>query len=346
MKRQSLWLLPIIFILSLFLFGPTRLLSRAYSNLGWVSLMQDSVDQKTSDSSAINWFDTALRANPQNRSAQRGLGFARLQQGDDVGAVDAWQLVDNMGQELYHIGRQAERARLQRQLENQKQDKAVGEKVTDRSVEWYNLSTQVDPNLRDAWYQIGRQFEQQQDWPAAEEAYLAGLDATNGLQIQRSDLLFWQARLIELYHTPRDLAGALATYDKAVTQDNFGDPWVRAQTHYRRGEILREQGRVDEASRAYERVVALRPKSYWALTNLAMLAQTEKGNIAAAKSYLSTAIEVNPKLHVAYRLLAQIYEQEGDLLRAKDLYQEALNRNEDDSIAREQIRLLTDELKK
>lgn len=338
MRIRWYWFLPLILIcLFIVLVGPARLLSTTFSNIGWTAVMktnvmETSVVQSQTASTAMNWFEAALRVNPHNRSAQRGLGFTLLQQGDEAAAVKSWQQTSNMGRELYYMGQQAQRV--------QRAQPSASDEAVNRSLKWYNLATQVDPSLRDPWFQLGQLYEQRGEWQAAEYAYRDGLKSTHGVRIESSDLLFWLARIVEKHHVPSDLMGAMALYDQALAEDAYGDPWVHAQTYYRRAEIFRGRGELEEAVEAYKTLIALNPKNYWGLFQLATLLQTLDRDLGYAEDLLWQAIDVDANHFAAYRQLGLLYQQMDQITDAKSMYEEALIRNPDDVVSREKLELI------
>jgi len=314
MRIRWYWFLPLILIcLFIVLVGPARLLSTTFSNIGWTAVMktnvmETSVVQSQTASTATNWFEAALRVNPHNRSAQRGLGFTLLQQGDEAAAVKSWQQTSNMGRELYYMGQQAQRV--------QRAQPSASDEAVNRSLKWYNLATQVDPSLRDPWFQLGQLYEQRGEWQAAEYAYRDGLKV------------------------PSDLMGAMALYDQALAEDAYGDPWVHAQTYYRRAEIFRGRGELEEAVEAYKTLIALNPKNYWGLFQLATLLQTLDRDLGYAEDLLWQAIDVDANHFAAYRQLGLLYQQMDQITDAKSMYEEALIRNPDDVVSREKLELI------
>lgn len=333
MRTVWRWSMPVVIICAFLLIaGPTRLLSIGISNVAWVGLVKARAEQKQTASMPVNWFERALRTDLGNRSARRGLGFAHLQKGRPTAAVVIWQQTDGMGRELYHMGRQAERV--------QRAQPVAGNEAADRSLEWYNLATQVDPLLRDPWFRVGQLHEQQERWSAAEQAYRSGLESTHGVHIGSSDLLFWLARIVEKHHTPPDLVGAMTFYDQALAEDAFGDPWVQAQTYYRRGEILLGRGQLQEAEQAYETLIALNPKSYWGVIQLAAVVQTLDGDPAYVEELLQQAIQLDAEQFVAYRQLGLLYQQVQRSADAKSMYEKALALNPDDVLSREQLQAI------
>lgn len=288
---------------------------------------------------AVEWFERALRANPQNRSAQRGLGFAYLQAEDHVAAVATWQQIADMERELLRLGQQELR------VFSPEQDRLAGvyQDATARSLAWYDLSIQVDSSLRDQWYYKGHLLAEQQAWDQAADAYRNGLERTEALQIQAGDLLFRLAETFE-QRQPRDLDAAMQNYKKAIAQDSYGIPRLQAQAHYQRAEIFREWQEFDEATTAYERVIELRPKDYWTMTRLATLIYESDASITKAEPWLFRAIELDDAPPLAYRLLGQLYQQEERFADAKAMYEAALERRPDDAISLEQIELVKERL--
>lgn len=341
------WVVLIVF---LFTVGPDSILSSAAANLGWTTLMRDVAAETNSlpTSPSAKWFQRALRINPHNRSARRGLGIALAQQGDERGAVAVLQTIDGMGRELYHMGQQADRSQIwwitNPELAPAELAQSDHAQRPDPRHTWYNLATQVDPTLRDVWYHLARIYEEEQRWTAANDAYKNGLFATESLEIQSSDMHFGMGRNLELHSAPPRVEEAMQHYEKAIADNAFGDPWVAVQTHFRRAQILIQWQRFDEAANELEYVIAQRPKSYWALTDLAALNHEQFNDDAEAETLLKRAIALSPTIHYAYRELGKLYQQQQHWADAKTMFETALQHSPTDAQAAELLQVVLKEI--
>jgi len=194
----------------------------------------------------------------------------------------------NAAWHLLYMGQQAERVHQYEQ-----------------ALHWYTLSTQINPELRDAWYHKGLMHERFEEWSAAALAYKQGIASQEQLTIELGELYFWLARYVE--QQEGEPIEALSLYEKALVQP-FSDEWTEAQTHYRRAVVLDKLGRSREAMDEYRWVITHRKKSYWSHFNLAKLVWELDGNVAEARSLLEEAILIDDKRDAARKLLATLQE--------------------------------------
>ena len=92
-------------------------------------------------------------------------------------------------------------------------------------------------------------------------------------------------------------------------------------TYRIKGNLLFEDGRLDEAKELYSTVISIRPVG-WAKLGFAKCLYA-MDNSAEAKPILEELIESNPKQVESYDLLAKILEQEGDFKATQEILEKA-----------------------
>ena len=98
---------------------------------------------------------------------------------------------------------------------------------------------------------------------------------------------------------------------------------LMARPYLRLGGVHRREGRLEEAERAYRRVLELEPDSAPAFNNLGNLYQ-ETGAFEKAEKAYRRALEILPSYPEALVNLATFYSRQGRVSAALELYREAL----------------------
>ena len=111
---------------------------------------------------------------------------------------------------------------------------------------------------------------------------------------------------------------ALAAYDKAI-QLNPGF----AATHYERGTILMEKGRLDDAVAAFEQAVRLDPTMDEAYCELGLVLHRQR-RLDRADAALSRAVELNPRSATNRYDLGAVLQAVSDTAGAVAAYREAI----------------------
>lgn len=206
----------------------------------------------------------------------------------------------------------------------------------EKALEAYRQASRSSPDNRDIWYELGQLYTQRKDWIPALEAYRRGIAASSG-QVGRSTLYLQLGNVLQSSSKPPDLKGAWAAYEQALSLDDYaGGTWAKVSTYNQRGYILAAQKRWDEAVQEYQRALALDGRAYWVYLSLAnALWNLGKGD--EAKATLRRAIELNPKLPNAYRLLGYFYTKDGAIQDARLMYSRVLELDPRDSKTRQAL---------
>jgi tetratricopeptide (TPR) repeat protein len=163
-----------------------------------------------------------------------------------------------------------------------------------------------DPEELDAWIGLGLLAEDEQDWAPAEKAYRAAIKA---------DPEFVEAR--------RFLSGVLFTIGK-IEQADVEAAWIRDRfpkdpdAWAMGGRVALKQGRLDEAVTAFQRSVDAGP---YAIGYMGLgWTFEEQGKREEAKKAYESAIAADPKLPLPHRYLAELLEDLEDEKGALEHY--------------------------
>lgn len=89
------------------------------------------------------------------------------------------------------------------------------------------------------------------------------------------------------------------------------------------GIALADEGKVDEATKQFQRLLQVDPNNAPALQNLGIVA-LRRDDVASAQSYLSRALALNPRLPLALNTLGVVYARQGDYTHAVDSWNRAV----------------------
>jgi Tfp pilus assembly protein PilF len=102
-----------------------------------------------------------------------------------------------------------------------------------------------------------------------------------------------------------------------------------ADVHNNLGLVQSILGQLEAAEGSYQMAITLDPDLAQAWKNLAMLYLRQDTRVKEGVDILSAVVQADPKDSDAWFLLAQCYEEIGDIDSAKDLYENALKHNPD-----------------
>ena len=126
-----------------------------------------------------------------------------------------------------------------------------------------------------------------------------------------------RVKLALLYSETGESKKALATLQPIR---NNSDPDVQNAL----GVALADEGNVEEAVAAFNRVLQSDPNNAPALQNLGIVA-LRKDDVRGAQSYLSRALELNPRLPLALNTMGVVYARAGDFAAAVDYWNRAVS---------------------
>lgn len=287
--------------------GYPELVGQMWSNLGLVMLNKALVAQRSECSSqAETLLRKALSYAPEGHRAWRGLGFALADQNRETEALVAWERAGGMTEEF---------------LERAEWTLTWG--LHDETLVWSERAAALMPDLRDAWYYMGRAYSLTNQWRKALEAYKRAAESDRSLEIGRSRA-YYQMGVIYQWRLEQ-AQQALAAYDAALYWNDFSDSLEGADCHYKRVEILLWMGGDPGAHIAELRhVIEMNPNHVGAhvLLGVAYYARYLDVNIAEAE--IRAALELNPRNASAYGRLGDIYRHSGRFSDAVAMYEQAL----------------------
>lgn len=266
---------------------------------------------------------SAIDVDYTNQSAWRALGLVQLWEGDEDGAIEAWNRAGDMLIELQAWAQKTRRA-----------------EHYEEALQWYGRAGRLEDPSGDIWVGTGEVNETRGDWHLALEAYEQAL-LLPLRDTHRSDI-YYRIGWIQLHQTnPPDLNAALVAFDSATSEDDYSSDNQYIDGRYARAEVLRQLNRGGLALLEYEWVVQRQPDNYWALLYLASLSWQEKQDFVRAEELIQRAIQSKPGHKWAYRALARIYEQSSRLEKAIAFYQQVLDLDPLDELARERLKALS-----
>lgn len=265
----------------------------------------------------VDWLRQATSDNPDNDSAWRALGYLLLEQGDEDEALAAWRHSDDMAAELFDNG-----------------TRAKSDDEHDEALAWFQHAVALAPTMVNGWLEAAFIHEQRGDLESTVAALNTGLEASP----DNSDLVYHLGRIRMTTDQPVDWQAVLALADRAIEQGNFLHDWSQHQSHYLRGEALRNLGREREALAEYVIVTAGLPTFYWGMLRRAELTWQVEGDAPAAEQYYRAAIDLNPGSKWAYRHYARDLAAMGRQDEARLYFEKVLSLDPGDQSATDWLR--------
>jgi tetratricopeptide (TPR) repeat protein len=208
----------------------------------------------------------------------------------------------------------------------------------------YYILRQLEGQNSDHWYNHGRMAHRLREWETALESYkqAINLDAFNA---SRPSNAYYQLGVIYQSGSPevKDLALALQNYEQALHLDQFSDPAIKAESWYKIGEIYSWQGRKpDILVNAFSKALAINPQHNWARLRYGYSLYWLTGEIAPSEAEIQQVISSweksgNPSLKWGYRYLADIYADQEDWEKAKNLYLRVLEIDPSDQYSQDRL---------
>lgn len=319
--QQRRWRLAIVLLAAIFLAvlpAGRFALAHLYLNRGMLRLnhaLASDVRQPLLLTEAESDLARAARLYGGDSSASYALGLARVAQGREEAALSAWRLGGGVVDVITEWGD------LTRQWGQYEQ-----------AEEWYSRASRLDPDDRDLLYYWGLMQQRQGETEQAALRYQQGLTKPPAGKVGNSDLYLHLGQ-IAAQETPPDWRAALASYEQALANDDFGDVDGKAAAHYHAGVALRALGRTAEARAEFELAIASHPHHYWAYLELGRMAWEVDRNAEEAEARLRHALTIDGELKWAYRLLGRVYEETGHADDAAAMYEEVVERDPDDPVA-------------
>lgn len=253
--------------------------------------------------------------NPVANRAWWGLGLLHMQEGETREAVAAWRNIDDIYLEMDTWAKQYERAR-----------------DWETASIYYGLAAELHPTQARYKYDQARMLESLEEWQSAEDLYQQALDEAGPNEPHISDYSFALARMVRLSDRP-DSVHIIALLDQAISEDQFSDDRLRLRALYMRGQTLFEDGQFELARQDLETVTRLQPGNYWAHVDLGRAIWAYNQDKSRAEQYLLMAVAIDPGEKWAYRHLATLYEDTGQIEAATDMMSRVLELDSEDEAA-------------
>ncbi len=185
----------------------------------------------------------------------------------------------------------------------------------EQAMTYYGRAIQQQPDLLDAYLELGELLTKSKAGSEAIAVYLQGLKHSDS-----PELYF---RLGNLYKLSQQLPQAAICYQKAIRYDP-----QHAVACHELGEVLSQQQKWSEAIPPYRQAIELNPDFSWSYNNLGYaLIQLERWS-EAITAYRK-AIELNPNFPWSYYNLAEAYGKLEQWSEAVSLYQKAVELQSD-----------------
>lgn len=144
-----------------------------------------------------------------------------------------------------------------------------------------------------------------------------------------------------IYQDRGEMKEALAAYQEALEADAFAGSWEKAAAHYEIGMVFLLTGRdLDDQIAQFKEALEFYPLHYWAHLRLGQAYYERYKDLQMAEEEIRVAMEIAPEGKWAYRLLGQMYQREGELDRAREMYERVLELDQNDDYAREALEAL------
>jgi tetratricopeptide (TPR) repeat protein len=309
-RGYALWLAIALLVL---LLRGADLLSRGWTNAGMTALAQ--ISTSASDESPIQVVAQAERVlrwamvwDEKHSGTHRGLGWTLAMRGETKEAGIEWQAGGFTAQELIEAGEKARKAEQHKE-----------------ALEWYGRAAWVEPELGDPWHYIGLEYEREERWEEALEAYKRATEAGSFTSVQRSSPHYRIGMIYRWRLDPIQMEQALAAFEEAIKVDDFQSSWEAADAHFQRGSILRWQGEKPQMYAAeFQRAVAIHPEHAMAHVLLGTTYYELYGDVEAAVKEIRGALALQPENKWAHLHLGDVYRNAGLCKEAEESYRQAL----------------------
>ncbi len=150
------------------------------------------------------------------------------------------------------------------------------------ALRWLRTAVLIDPNLSNAWVNLGVVLRRLNEWPEAEAAYRKALEINPSVFSAYHNL----ASLLRLQKREDEAIAYEVALEKSPNRNPF--------TYLLLGDISRENGRLAEAERYYRRAVNLgrdKAECFAALGHLAL----QNGDLKTARRMVRQAVKLDPE---------------------------------------------------
>lgn len=268
------------------------------------TIIQTSFPERIDE--AIDYYNRLLEFNIDNDKIYYELGHLYLKKDDKLNAVSAFKLALQYNENNPYFNNSLAYAYVRIEM-------------YDDAIEYYQKAIKLNPDAK--WtsivcHALGAVYaEIKGNFEAAEATYQAGLvlDPTNlELLLSLGDLLMVKG----------DLDKAIRTYCDGITlnPDNF-------LAYAKAGLALWEKDYIEEAIVSFHKSIELNPNFEISQNNLGVVYLDGMGTPKESVEYFLNAIELNPNYTLAYFNAGRAYQALGEVTRAAEYFQMALDLN-------------------
>lgn len=176
------------------------------------------------------------------------------------------------------------------------------------ATKWLEQAVTLDSQNKDAWYYLGRAYYTKARLADARRAFqrVLDLDPVNARAENNLGLIL---------ETEGKPAAAIEAYREAIRWQERGSG-LSEQPYVNLGNLLAEQGRIEEAVEPLERAVALAPNNAYCHMTLGVYYR-KLGRMQSARRELERATALEPNNPVDHYQLGRLYRDINQLDRAK-----------------------------
>ena len=182
------------------------------------------------------------------------------------------------------------------------------------AMEYFNKAINLDPNLAEAYFILGRIYaESEQDYDAAIKYYHKAIELD-------SNLAEAYIALAEVYQDGKhDYDEAIKWYKKAISSEPYSsDAYLALGLLYK----YNKQD-YDKAIECFDKMVELNFGLLEAYYSLGLAYQDGKQDYDKAAEYFDEVVELNPNYASVFYYLGILYEEQGNLEKAIECHKKA-----------------------
>ena len=191
-------------------------------------------------------------------------------------------------------------------------DDRKSDAAAEKAVGLYKRVLAADPNVTDAWFNLGNLHARLGRYPEAIEYFKHALAL-------KPDYDLPVINMANAYRQMGNDEAALAGYEHYLTIDP-----TNAHVHYQIGEIYLDRGDETRAAQSFRKALEIDPREASALNAIGVLT-FKRGDLAAAERDVRAALAIKKDVRLAHYNLALFAEERNDLQAAEAEYKKELD---------------------
>ena len=195
-------------------------------------------------------------------------------------------------------------------------DEQQSEAAAERAVALYKKVVAADPEVIDAWFNLGNLHMRLRRYPEAIQYFKKALEL-------KPDYDLPVVNMANAYRQMGQDDAALAGYEHYLTIDP-----KNAHVRYQMGEIFLAKGDDAKAEENFKLAIEINPREAAALNALGVFA-FQRGDLTGAERQIRAALEAKSTVRLAHFNLALIAEERNDLATAEAEYKKELEQHPD-----------------